>query len=183
MNMPEASFLDWQQQFSTEDDCLKYLEKMKWPDGFICPDCGNDHSYEIKSRHLRECSQCKKQTSVTSGTLFHGSRLTLIQWFWAIYFVGSDKGSISALRLSKLIKVNWRTARLILKKLRTAMDHRDSLYQLSGTIELDDALIGGKKKGKIGRGAAGKTNVLIACESEIKKQVLLRWKRSIVFVI
>jgi transposase-like protein len=104
-----------------------------------------------------------------AGTLFHGSKITLIQWFWAIYFLGSDKGSISALRLSKLIDVNWRTARLILKKLRTAMGHRDSLYQLSGTIELDDALVGGRQKGKRGRGAAGKSKVLIACESKDKK--------------
>jgi hypothetical protein len=44
MNMPEASFLTWQQQFNTEDDCLEYLKKMKWPNGFICPSCGNDRS-------------------------------------------------------------------------------------------------------------------------------------------
>ena len=169
MNMPQASFLTWQQQFSTEDDCLEYLKEMKWPNGFICPRCGHDHSYEIRRRHLYECTQCKKQTSVTAGTLFHGSRITLIQWFWSIYFLGSDKGSISALRLSKLIEVNWRTARLVLKKLRMAMGHRDSLYRLSGTIELDDALVGGRQKGKRGRGAAGKKNVLIACESKGRK--------------
>jgi transposase-like protein len=73
------------------------------------------------------------------------------------------------LRLRKLIEVNGRKARLILKKLRLAMGHRDSLYQLSGTIELDDALIGGKQKGKRGRGANVKTSVLIACESGEKK--------------
>lgn len=155
MNIPEASFLAWQQQFSAEDDCLKYLQRMKWPNGFLCPNCGNDHSYEIKSRHLHECTQCKKQTSVTAGTLFHRNRITLVKWFCAIYFIGSDKGSISALRLSKLIEVNWRTARIILKKLRAAMGHRDSLYQLSGTIELDDALVGCRQKSKRGRGAAG----------------------------
>ncbi len=57
MNMPEASFLTWQQQFSTEGDCLEYLKKMKWPNGFICPSCSNDHSYEIRGRHLYECTQ------------------------------------------------------------------------------------------------------------------------------
>ena len=81
MNMPEASFLAWQEQFSTEDDCLKYLQKMKWPNGFICPSCGNDHSYEIVSRHLYEYTRCKKQTSVMSGIFFHGSKISLIQWF------------------------------------------------------------------------------------------------------
>ena len=66
-----------------------------------------------------------------AGTFFHGRHIALVKWFWAIYFLGSDKGSISALRLSKLIEVNWRTARLILKKLRVSMGRRDSLYQLS----------------------------------------------------
>lgn len=169
MKIPEASFLSWQHQFSTEDDCLAYLKEMKWPEGFICPSCGHGHSYEIESRRVYECAQCKKQTSVMAGTLFHRSHIPLVKWFWAIYFLGSDKGSISALRLSKLIEVNWRTARLILKKLRVAMGHRDSLYRLSGTIELDDALVGGRQKGKRGRGAGGKENVLVACESHGKR--------------
>ena len=78
--------------------------------------------------------------------LFQGSKVSLIQQFWAIYFIGSDKGSIVELGLSKLIEVNQRTARLILKKLTTAMGHRDSLYQLSGTIELDDTLVGSRQK-------------------------------------
>jgi Mn-dependent DtxR family transcriptional regulator len=59
-----------------------------------------------------------------AGTHFHGSHIFLVKWFWAIYFIGSDKGSISALRLSKLIEVNWRTAILILKKLRLASAQR-----------------------------------------------------------
>jgi DNA-directed RNA polymerase subunit RPC12/RpoP len=92
MNMPEASFLAWQKQFSTEDDCLKYLQQMKWENGFICPDCGNDHRYEITSRHFYECTQCKKQTSITAGTLFHGSHLTLIQWFGLSIFLAQIKG-------------------------------------------------------------------------------------------
>ncbi len=69
------------------------------------------------------------------------------KWFWGIYFIGSDKGGISAMQLSKLIEVNCRTARLMLKKLRQAMAHRDSLYQLNGLIEVDDALADGKRSG------------------------------------
>jgi hypothetical protein len=104
-----------------------------------------------------------------SGTLFHGSHLPLLKWFWALYFIGSDKGSISALRLSKLIEVNWKTARLMLTKVRAAMGHRDSLYRLLGTIELDDAFVGGKHKGKRGRGAQGTPPVIVACENKHKK--------------
>ena len=111
-----------------------------------------------------------------SGTLFHGSHLPLLKWFWALYFIGSDKGSISALRLSKLIEVNWKTARLMLTKVRAAMGHRDSLYRLSGTIELDDAFVGGKHKGKRGRGAQGKTPVIVACENKHEKAGFIAMK-------
>ena len=166
MKMPEASFLKWLRQFGTEADCLNHLKQMRWPNGFVCPRCSCDHGYDVTTRNTYECSQCHKQTSITADTLFHGSRIPLTKWFWAIYFLGSDKGSISALRLSKLIEVNWRTARLILSKLRTAMGHRDSLYRLSGVIEIDDALVGGRRKGKRGRGAEGKEPVIVAVESK-----------------
>jgi transposase-like protein len=176
MNTPEASFLTWQQQFRTSKDCLHYLKEMKWPNGFMCPQCGHDNGIDLHCRELTECSHCHKQTSVMSGTLFHGSHLPLLKWFWALYFIGSDKGSISALRLSKLIEVNWKTARLMLTKVRAAMGHRDSLYRLSGTIELDDAFVGGKHKGKRGRGAEGKTPVIVACENKHKKAGFIAMK-------
>ena len=102
---------------------------------------------------------------MTAGTLFHSTKLPLKKWYWAIYLVGSDKGGISALRLSKFLGVSWVTARLVLRKLRTAMGHRDSLYRLTDWIELDDAFVGGKRSGKRGRGAEGKTPVLVACEN------------------
>ncbi len=166
MKMAEISFFEWQSRFQTERDCLNYLQELKWPNGFICPQCGHAHAHFIQTRQLYQCSACQHQTSIKAGTLFHRSHLPLRKWFWAIYFVGSDKGSISAVRLSQLIEVNWRTAWLMLKKLRQAMGHRDSLYLLSYVIEVDDALVGGKRSGKRGRGAAGKTAVLIACESK-----------------
>jgi hypothetical protein len=56
MNLPEASFLTRQQQFNTEEDYLAYLKKIKWPNGFICPCCGNEHNYEISRRRLFECT-------------------------------------------------------------------------------------------------------------------------------
>jgi hypothetical protein len=109
-----------------------------------------------------------------SGTIFHGSHLPLLKWFWALYLIGTDKGSISALRLSKLIEVNWKTARLMLKRLRAAVGHRDSLYRLSGTIELYDAFVGGKHKGKRSFGAEGKLPLSLHVKISIKRQALSR---------
>jgi hypothetical protein len=151
MNTPEASFLSWQQQFNTEQDFLEHLKQLIWPNGFVCSRCAHNKGTQLHCRQLTECDRCHKQASIISGTLFHSSNLPLLKWFLALYFIGSDKGSISALRLIKVIEVNWRTARLILKKVTVAMGHRDSLYRLSGTIELDDAFVGRKHKSKRGR--------------------------------
>lgn len=168
MKASETSFYEWQKKFSTDSKCMRHLAQLRWPQGFQCPHCGHDHGYFISTRERYECSQCHKQTSLTAGTLFHATKLPLTKWFWAIYWVASDKGGISALRLSKLIGVNWRSAYSMLNKLRTSMGHRDSIYRLSDIIELDDALVGGKKPGKRGRGAEGKVSVLIACENRDK---------------
>lgn len=78
--------------------------------------------------------------------------------------MSTDKGSISALRLTKLIGVSWITAQRMLRKLRVAMGDQNRLYRLEGIIELDDAVMGGKRPGKRRRGANGKTAILVACE-------------------
>ncbi len=167
MKAPEVSFYEWQQQFATDEACLTHLANLRWPDGFQCPKCGHNAGYyALPNRGLYECRECAYQASVTSGTLFHSTKLPLTKWFWAIYWVSSDKGSVSALRLSKLLGVSWPTAHRMLRKLRIAMGHRDSLYRLSNVVELDDALLGGRKKpGKRGRGALGKVPILVACET------------------
>ncbi len=165
MHAPQISFFDWQRQFATEEDCFRHLARLRWPDGFQCPSCGHNHGCFLKSRRLYECTRCGRQTSVTAGTLFHATKLPLTKWYWAIYWIAADKGSLSALRLTKLIGVSWPTAFAMLRKLRQAMGHRDTLYRLSEIIELDDALIGGKRPGKRGRGAEGKMAVLVACET------------------
>ena len=158
------SFWDWQQHFSGEQTCLQAIIKLRWPEGFQCPGCGHDKGWLLHTRHVYECTECHHHTSITAGTLFHNTKLSLVKWFWSIYWVSSDKGSISALRLTKLIGVSWLTAQRMLRKLRIAMGDQNSLYKLTGIIELDDAFVGGKRAGKRGRGAEGKTAILVACE-------------------
>ncbi len=164
MKARASSFWEWQKYFPDDETCINEIIRTRWPEGFQCEHCGHDRGWLLKSRPVYECTHCHHQISMTAGTLFHATKLSLRQWFWAIYWVSSDKGSVSALRLSKLIGVSWRTANKMLRKLRTAMGHQDSLYRLQGVIELDDAFIGGRRAGKRGRGAAGKTPVIVACE-------------------
>ena len=168
MKMPEISLIEWQQRFGTEEACIDTLFRVRWPNGFMCPECGTKKYSYINPRHVYQCSNCHHQTSITSGTIFHSTNLPLVKWFWAIYLTASDKGGISALRLSKHIDVSWVTAQRILRKIRTVMAHRDSIYRLESLIEFDDALVGGKKPGKRGRGASGKKPILVAVEKRGK---------------
>jgi transposase-like protein len=165
MKMPIISLLEWQKKFGTEKSCIKTLTKVRWPQGFQCPACGSKKSSFIGTRKLYQCSNCRHQISITADTLFHATKVPLVKWFWAIYLTASDKGGVSALRLAKHIGVSWLTARNVLKKIRTAMAHRDSIYRLQDLIELDDTYVGGKRTGKRGRGAKGKKPVLVAVET------------------
>lgn len=165
MKTPTISLLEWQKRFGTEKACAAAIAKYRWPNGFLCSKCGHNEAWFITTRKIYQCCQCRHQTSITAGTLFHSTNLLLVKWFWAIYLMSADKGGISATRLSKHIGVSWPTARKMLKKLRTAMAHRDSLYRLiEELVEMDDTYIGGKKSGKRGRGAEGKKSVLVAVE-------------------
>jgi transposase-like protein len=165
MKMPEISLLEWQKRYGTERACEKALDKIRWPNGFVCPRCNSTEASYITTRRVYQCCQCRNQVSITAGTLFHSTNLSLVKWFWAIYLTASDKGGISALRLSKHIGVSWPTARNMLKKIRIAMTDRDSEYRLEKLIEFDDAYIGGKRTGKRGRGAGGKKPILVAVET------------------
>ena len=165
MKMSAISLLEWQQRFGMEDSCAEALAKIRWPDGFMCPLCGTPKAYYIKARKVYQCSHCRHQVSITADTMFHSTNLSLVKWFWAIYLAATDKGGISALRLRKQIKVSWPTARNMLRKIRIAMGHRNSLGRLENIIEFDDTVVGGKRTGKRGRGAAGKRPVLVAVET------------------
>jgi transposase-like protein len=166
MQQTPMSLVEWQQRFSTEEACEDHLFQMRWPDGFICPGCDSTHHYFIGGYNLYECADCGKRTSVTAGTLFHATKVPLVKWFTALYFVGVDKGGISAERLSQYLAVSWPTASLMLRKLRHAMGQRDAGYVLTDLVELDTAYMGGRDTGgKRGKGSSTKTAVLVACEA------------------
>ena len=170
MKAEAMNLLQWQARFGTEEKCAEALKQQRWPNGFQCPHCGHDQGHWVVSRKVYQCNHCRRQTSVTAGTLFHSTNLPLVQWFLAIYLMVCDKGGLSALRLSKQIGVSWITAHRMLRKMRHAMADRDSIYRLGGLVELDDAFVGGRRSGgKSGRGAEGKTPILVAIESRDKK--------------
>lgn len=168
----DLSIIQFQQQFDTEKSCWNYLFKLKWPKGFICPNCGNTSYYLIKRRLTCQCATCKKQTSVTAGTILHRTHLPLQKWFWAIYLICRDKRGCSALLLKNMINVSYPTAWLMFQKIRTAMAHKDQDYILTGIVILDDAYFGGASRSqKRGRGTE-KTKVLVTVSLNKKNQPL-----------
>lgn len=154
-------------RFGTEAACAEYLARARWPAGFVCPHCGGRAHSFIRARRLYQCCTCRKQTSLTAGTVFHKSRKPLTLWFWAIYLLAQDKKGCPATLLMKQLDVSYPTAWLMAHKIRQAMAN-DPLPLLDGRIELDDAYLGGARPGepgRQGRAAAGKTPVLVAVEA------------------
>jgi transposase-like protein len=157
--------LEFERRFRTEEECRQYLYKMRWAEGFCCPRCGHPKAW-ITKRGLYRCANCDFMVSVTAGTIFQGSRLSLRLWFRAIWYIVSQKNGVSTLGLQRVLGLKrYETTWILLHKLRTAMV-RPGRERLNGTVEADETYIGGKRPGKRGRGAPGKTLVLIAVEDK-----------------
>lgn len=154
--MPKfSSLLEFQQRFPNEDACLDYLEKLRWPEGFRCPNCGHDDGYRLSERRLIQCSVCRHQTSATAGTIFHKTRTPLLKWFWMVYMVAQDKGGCSMLKLSRDLGMHYDTVWNLVHKIRDAMRSRDQGITLSGFIELDEAILGPEARKVAGPHAEG----------------------------
>lgn len=137
---------EWLNKYGDEEYCIKLLEKIKWPNGVVCPNCNGNQLYYQKTRRVFQCKSCKHQTSATSGTIFHSTKLPLSKWFSAICIFASEPSGISSLKLSQALEVNWRSARLISNKIRTVMGSNEKKRVLSGMIECEDLIIEKQEK-------------------------------------
>jgi ISXO2-like transposase domain/Transposase zinc-ribbon domain len=162
------AFESW---FPDDDACAAYLERLRWPDGFVCPACGGSDAWAIAGRRWM-CRGCGRKTSVTAGTIFHRSRLPLRSWFAAMWFVCAQKNGVSALGLQRVLGFgSYQTAWAWLHKLRRAMIRpgRDPLGGPGVSVEMDCTFIGGRSHRKGGPRYANKTEVVIAVERQHPK--------------
>jgi transposase-like protein len=142
--------MDFQDRFATEAACLDYLAASRWPEGFVCPSCGGHRAWVLERRHLWECGECGAQTSVTAGTVMHGTRTPLRVWFWAAYLVATHHPGISAKQLQRQLGLSrYETAWLILQKLRRAMVAPER-RPLKTEVEIDEFFLGGLEEGRRG---------------------------------
>ena len=168
------TFDEFVRSFSTEEQCRDYLAKLRWPDGFECPECKNKKYWPVDNV-LFACSECPYRTSVIAGTIFHGTRTSLKSWFTAIWWVTTQKNGASAEGLQQVLGLkSYETAWAWLHKIRKAMVRSDRT-KLSGTIEVDECYIGGEEHSKSrGRGTGNKVLVVVAVELKEKGKRGLR---------
>ena len=160
-------FLGW---FSSEEDCVKYLEWIRWPEGFVCPGCGGSKAWRTE-RGLWHCGACGHQSSPTAGTVFEDSRKPLRLWFHVMWLMMAQKTGLSARALCDTHGFgSYQTAWGWLSKLRSVMGCAGREL-LRGRVEVDEASVGGQKEGTRGRGAEGRTAVLVAVEGQAKRKL------------
>lgn len=147
--------IDVHKQFQTDDQCLDYIEKMRWPNDEIgCVHCGEigriskitREAGKNKRTRIYQCLACGKQFSATSGTIFNDTHLPLTKWFLAIALICEAKKGVSAKQLERHLGVNYRTAWHLAHRIREAMQEGASL--LTGVVEVDETYVGGKVKRK-----------------------------------
>ncbi len=157
---------EFERRFSTEESCRDYLVRLRWPDGFRCPQCKGTKAVVVRSI-LFQCCGCRRQTSATAGTIFQDTRKPLVMWFRAMWYVTSQKNGASALGLQRVLGLgSYETAWTWLHKLRRAMVRPDR-DRLTGWIEVDETFIGGLAEGAVGgRQKTNKALVVIAAQAD-----------------
>ncbi len=151
MTLPEVNNL-----YSTDDRCRELLERLRWPEGVMCPRCKDTRVSRLKQYARYECVGCEYQFTVTSGTIFHDSHLPLPYWFLATLLLCEAKKGMSAMQLKRTLwgqhKGSYKTAWYLCHRIRRAMAEVDR-PMLDGTVEMDETYVGGKQRNR-GRGRA-----------------------------
>ena len=173
---PEDLTLDGiQSRFGTDEKARQYLEEIRWPNGVVCPHCKNakrSRIWEIKANEaakiragLYQCAECKKQFTVTVGTIFEDSHIPLRKWLVAWYLLCSSKKGISSLQIQRMLGLgSYRTALFMMHRIRYALAHPAFTGMLKGVVEVDETYVGGKAigSGKVGRPLGGNKTCVVS---------------------
>ena len=159
------TLVEFEERFRTEAACQAYLFALRWPDGFVCPRCARQAAWRMQ-RGLWLCRRCRRQVSVTAGTIFQDTHSPLRLWFRAVWYVTSQKNGASALGIQRVLGLgSYQTAWAWLHKLRRAMV-RPGRDPLAGVVEVDEAYVGGLEEGRHGRHTEKKALLAVAAEED-----------------
>lgn len=165
-----------QPHFQNEDKAREYLEALHWSNGIVCPHCASINKHyrltgESHRKGLLKCVDCRKQFSVTVGTVFERSKVKLHVWLLAVHLVCAAKNGMSSMELHRILGVTQKTAWFMLGRIREAMkpDSGGLMGNNGGTVEADETYWGNTKrsqaaKGYKGRGAAHKEKIFSLVE-------------------
>src|SRR5450755_3937799 len=152
----ELNLISLAQEYSDEDKARTLLESLVWPDGTVCPHCKNHKEkpiYKLQPKAgskskvrkgVHKCGACRKQFTVTVGTIFEDSHLPISKWLMAFFIICSSKKSISANQLSRMLKITYKAAWFMAHRLRFAVSPEMPLNNLlKGVVEVDETFVGG----------------------------------------
>lgn len=159
--MAKITVRDFFNRFPSDDACLAHIMDVRYGLRHICQACGVDATFHrLANRKAYSCAQCGHHVYPCAGTVFQDSRTSLQLWFYAIYQFVTTRHGVSGKELQRSLGVTYKTAWRMGHQIRILMAKVDGFEMLKGHVELDEAYVGGRRRGKRGRGASGKTIVM-----------------------
>jgi transposase-like protein len=155
----EMNLVELVDRYHSEDSCRTRLEELRWPEGVECPRCDSKSIARMEDRHQYQCRSCRYQFSVTAGTIFHDTHLSLWKWFATVYLIVESKKGISAKQVERTLGTTYRTAWHLCHRIRAAFNEVDAQL-LKGIVEADETFVGGKVE-NMGRGYTGNKIVVV----------------------
>jgi hypothetical protein len=171
------NLLEFSDRFKTDQDCKQYLSKIKWVDGFECVKCGHNKS-QVRKDFSRTCNICSHQESATANTLFHKVKFGIRKAFFITFEMGTSTKGLSASYMGVRYGVTEKTARLWMHKVREAMESSEN-HPMDGEVHVDEFVLGGREKDKIGRSYNAKkkkaiTAIELTKEGKVKRMYAMR---------
>jgi transposase-like protein len=145
MNDKNMNLAEVMKDFANDAKCRAYIEALRWPDGIVCPHCQSKKIYRIVKRDQLLCASCEYQFSVTVDTIFHDTHLPLWKWFIATILLCESKKGMSACQIQRSLGLSYKTAWYLCHRIRAAMQETNQ-PKLTGTVEIDETYVGGKKR-------------------------------------
>lgn len=153
----------------TDGQARDYLEKIRWPEGPVCPHCGAKDCTRLEGEKHRhgciQCNVCREQFTVTVGSVMESSHIPLVKWVMAFHLICSSKKGMSALQLQRELQLgSYRSAWFMAHRIRHAMNGEPMQAMLKGDVEVDETYVGGKPryKGQSKRGRGTKKKPVVA---------------------
>jgi transposase-like protein len=140
------TIIELHEMFGTDERCREILERLRWPEGVMCPRCKHQGHSWLEKYNRYECNACEHQYTVISGTVFQDTHLELTKWFVATYLLCESRKGMSANQIKRIIGGSYKTAWYLCHRIRAAMQEIDR-PMLDGTVEVDETYVGGKHQG------------------------------------